>query len=250
MYKSSIQTGWASLWRNNEDVKSSLLGWTLFSLIITTCFSREVITSLFPSLRSGPALQSQARLWVWRRVAIVSHACKQDMIQHNRILSAPTILLSVMMPKETTPHAVLHNTCLRLHNSRGTGDFEEFKVQSSWWLADMMAHHSSLWITEGDTKWSVTSCDMKIIPACLCLHAPCYTTFSETFLSLSCVDFFRPPCKEAAVGLNTSSVFHNISFSTVMMCEGRQKCSLQLRIKTALQLTGTITVIDDATTLM
>ncbi|XP_034434294.1 putative interleukin-17 receptor E-like [Hippoglossus hippoglossus] len=51
---------------------------------------------------------------------------------------------------------------------------------------------------------------------------------------------FHPPCQEAAGGLNTSSVFHNISFSTVMMCEGRQKCSLQLRIKTALQLTESI----------
>ncbi|XP_062238783.1 putative interleukin-17 receptor E-like [Platichthys flesus] len=51
---------------------------------------------------------------------------------------------------------------------------------------------------------------------------------------------FRPPCQEAAGGLNTSSVFHNVSFSTVLMCEGRQKCSLQLRVKTALQLTESI----------
>ncbi|XP_019947745.2 interleukin-17 receptor E-like protein [Paralichthys olivaceus] len=52
--------------------------------------------------------------------------------------------------------------------------------------------------------------------------------------------WFHPPCQEAPGGLNTSSVFHNISFSTVMRCEGRQKCSLQLRIRTALQLTESI----------
>ncbi|XP_051247838.1 putative interleukin-17 receptor E-like isoform X2 [Dicentrarchus labrax] len=51
---------------------------------------------------------------------------------------------------------------------------------------------------------------------------------------------FPPPCQNPAEGLNTSSVFHNISLSTVMRCEGRQKCSLHLRIKTKLQLTESI----------
>uniref|UniRef100_A0A3Q3W4D0 Interleukin-17 receptor C/E N-terminal domain-containing protein n=1 Tax=Mola mola TaxID=94237 RepID=A0A3Q3W4D0_MOLML len=37
-----------------------------------------------------------------------------------------------------------------------------------------------------------------------------------------------------------SSVFHSISLSTVMRCEGKQKCSLHLRIKTELQLTEAI----------
>ncbi|XP_040885643.1 putative interleukin-17 receptor E-like isoform X2 [Toxotes jaculatrix] len=51
---------------------------------------------------------------------------------------------------------------------------------------------------------------------------------------------FSPPCENATEDLNASSVFHNISLSTVMSCEGRQKCSLHLRIKTVLQLTESI----------
>lgn len=51
---------------------------------------------------------------------------------------------------------------------------------------------------------------------------------------------FPPPCQNPADGLNTSSVFHNISLSTVMRCEGKQKCSLHLRVKTQFQLTEPI----------
>ncbi|XP_026217591.1 putative interleukin-17 receptor E-like isoform X2 [Anabas testudineus] len=50
-------------------------------------------------------------------------------------------------------------------------------------------------------------------------------------------DLFPPPCQSHAEVLNASSVFRNISLSTVMSCQGRQKCSLHLRIKTVLQLT-------------
>ncbi|KAA8580037.1 putative interleukin-17 receptor E-like [Etheostoma spectabile] len=53
-------------------------------------------------------------------------------------------------------------------------------------------------------------------------------------------NWFPPPCQDPAEGLNPSSVFHNISLSTVLSCEGRQKCSLRLRIKTTLQLTKSI----------
>ncbi|XP_035470009.1 putative interleukin-17 receptor E-like isoform X3 [Scophthalmus maximus] len=49
-------------------------------------------------------------------------------------------------------------------------------------------------------------------------------------------DLFPPQCLAATDALNTSSVFHNISLSTVMRCEGRQKCSLHLRMETVLQL--------------
>lgn len=52
-------------------------------------------------------------------------------------------------------------------------------------------------------------------------------------------NWFSPPCQNPK-GLNSSSVFHNISLSTVMSCEGRQKCSLHLRIKTVLQLTESV----------
>ncbi|TDG96771.1 hypothetical protein EPR50_G00232480 [Perca flavescens] len=53
-------------------------------------------------------------------------------------------------------------------------------------------------------------------------------------------NWFSPLCQDPAEGLNPSSVFHNISLSTVMSCEGRQKCSLHLRIKTTLHLTESI----------
>lgn len=52
------------------------------------------------------------------------------------------------------------------------------------------------------------------------------------------VALFPPPCQAESEGLNVSSVFHNISLSTVMSCEGKQKCSLHLRVKTVLQLHG------------
>lgn len=54
------------------------------------------------------------------------------------------------------------------------------------------------------------------------------------------VDWFPPPCQNPGEGVNRSSVFHDVDLSTVMRCEGRQKCSLHLRIKTAINLTGTI----------
>lgn len=49
---------------------------------------------------------------------------------------------------------------------------------------------------------------------------------------------FPPPCQNPAGGLSAASVFRNVSATTVMRCEGRQKCSLHLRISTHLQLTG------------
>ncbi|KAM9334628.1 interleukin-17 receptor E-like protein [Symphorus nematophorus] len=51
---------------------------------------------------------------------------------------------------------------------------------------------------------------------------------------------FPPPCENPAESLSTSSVFHNVSLSTVMRCEGRQKCSLHLRLKTQLHLRESI----------
>ncbi|XP_018556065.1 interleukin-17 receptor E isoform X2 [Lates calcarifer] len=53
-------------------------------------------------------------------------------------------------------------------------------------------------------------------------------------------NLFPPPCQDSTEGFTTSSVFHNISLSTVMHCVGKQKCSLHLRIKTTLQLTESI----------
>nr|XP_040030283.1 putative interleukin-17 receptor E-like [Gasterosteus aculeatus aculeatus] len=53
-------------------------------------------------------------------------------------------------------------------------------------------------------------------------------------------NWFPPPCQNPGEGVNRSSVFHDVDLSTVMRCEGRQKCSLHLRIKTAINLTESI----------
>ncbi|CAB1316998.1 unnamed protein product [Coregonus sp. 'balchen'] len=52
---------------------------------------------------------------------------------------------------------------------------------------------------------------------------------------LQCKNSFVP-CRTQQADLNTSVVFHSVSLSTVMRCEGKQKCSLHLRVHTALQL--------------
>ncbi|XP_078137494.1 interleukin-17 receptor E-like protein isoform X2 [Sander vitreus] len=74
-----------------------------------------------------------------------------------------------------------------------------------------------------------------------CVNAVCKLT---SYKGLHCKtkpdNWFPLPCRDPAEGLNPSSVFHNINLSTVMSCEGRQKCSLHLRIKTTLQLTESI----------
>ncbi|KAG7240670.1 hypothetical protein INR49_026559, partial [Caranx melampygus] len=51
---------------------------------------------------------------------------------------------------------------------------------------------------------------------------------------------FPPPCHNSTESLHTASVFRHVDLSTVMSCEGRQKCSLHLRVKTVLQLTDSI----------
>ncbi|KAM7367003.1 hypothetical protein PAMP_014932 [Pampus punctatissimus] len=69
----------------------------------------------------------------------------------------------------------------------------------------------------------------------------CSTKCSQGLHCKTKPDYLFPPmCQNPAAGLNTSSVFHNISLSTVMICEGKQRCSLRLRIKTRLQLTESI----------
>ncbi|TNM91228.1 hypothetical protein fugu_019608 [Takifugu bimaculatus] len=51
---------------------------------------------------------------------------------------------------------------------------------------------------------------------------------------------FPPPCQDPGESLLTSAVFHNISVTTVMRCEGRQKCSLHLRVSADLRLTAAV----------
>lgn len=51
-------------------------------------------------------------------------------------------------------------------------------------------------------------------------------------------ELFPPPCQNLAGGLNASAVFRNVSTTTVLRCEGKQKCSLHLRTSIDLQLAG------------
>ncbi|CAN9508282.1 unnamed protein product [Ophioblennius macclurei] len=69
----------------------------------------------------------------------------------------------------------------------------------------------------------------------------CRTQCSQNLRCKSKPDyFFQPPCQNLSEALNTSSPFHDVDLATVMRCEGRQKCSLHLRIKTVLQLSEPI----------
>ncbi|KAM9846042.1 interleukin-17 receptor E-like protein isoform 2-T2 [Aulostomus maculatus] len=68
----------------------------------------------------------------------------------------------------------------------------------------------------------------------------CSTKCSQGLRCKTKPEFFPPPCQKPTEDLNASSLFQNISLSTVMSCEGRQKCSLHLRIKATLQLTGSV----------
>lgn len=52
--------------------------------------------------------------------------------------------------------------------------------------------------------------------------------------------FFPPPCQNPAEGLTGSSAFPNVSLSTVLRCEGPQRCSLHLRVSATLQLAESI----------
>lgn len=56
------------------------------------------------------------------------------------------------------------------------------------------------------------------------------------------------PCENPSEDLNTSTVFQNVSLSTVMKCARRQKCSLQLGIKAILQLADSIHGVSICTT--
>nr|XP_061817484.1 interleukin-17 receptor E [Nerophis lumbriciformis] len=49
-------------------------------------------------------------------------------------------------------------------------------------------------------------------------------------------NYFADPCQMPANGLTAAAVFRNLSFSTGMTCEGRQRCSLHLQINTTVQL--------------
>lgn len=49
---------------------------------------------------------------------------------------------------------------------------------------------------------------------------------------------FQPLCQKPPENLSASSVFRNVSVTTVMRCHGRQQCSLHLRVSTDIQLTG------------
>ncbi|XP_024863518.1 putative interleukin-17 receptor E-like isoform X2 [Kryptolebias marmoratus] len=69
----------------------------------------------------------------------------------------------------------------------------------------------------------------------------CHSRCSQGLHCKTKPDYWFPAaCKNFPEDLNVPSVFHDIGVSTVMKCEKKQKCSLQLRVKTALQLSELI----------
>ncbi|XP_029969851.1 putative interleukin-17 receptor E-like isoform X2 [Salarias fasciatus] len=105
------------------------------------------------------------------------------------------------------------------------------------WAALLMAH--SCWALDGAAAGStglerIEKCSTQCSQKLRCKSKPDH--------------LFRPPCQNLPEALNTSSSLHNISLSTVMRCEGRQKCSLHLQIKTVLQLSESIHGVSICTT--
>ncbi|XP_077356114.1 interleukin-17 receptor E-like protein [Festucalex cinctus] len=97
------------------------------------------------------------------------------------------------------------------------------------WAALLMCHSGlGLSGTAGQHMEAerIKTCGTKCSPGLQCKTKPAY--------------FVPPLCQKPADWLDASSLFRNLSFSTAVMCEGRQKCTLHLRIKTAVHLSKSI----------
>lgn len=106
---------------------------------------------------------------------------------------------------------------------------KEVWLKMVWWAALLMAHFC--WGLNGAASGN----------SGLERIENCGTHCSEGLRCKAKTDyFFPPPCRNLPEGVNASSALHNVSLSTVMRCEGRQKCSLHLRIKTLLQLSESV----------
>ncbi|XP_005915739.1 putative interleukin-17 receptor E-like [Haplochromis burtoni] len=90
---------------------------------------------------------------------------------------------------------------------------------------------------------------LLLVHCCLCLtgaggESPGLETCMRCSQGLHCKTkggySFPRPCENPAESLNTSTVFHNVSLSTVMKCERMQKCSLRLGIKAVVQIADSI----------
>lgn len=117
----------------------------------------------------------------------------------------------------------------------------------SLWAGANSLNSSKPLLTAMEESANAPQCLMVGCEAVLQQNRPPETCFKRTqrprfmgllFGSLSPTVLFPPPCQNPPGGLGTSSVFRNVSAATVMKCEGRQKCSLHLRISAALQLAG------------
>ncbi|KAM6895693.1 interleukin-17 receptor E-like protein [Xenentodon cancila] len=77
----------------------------------------------------------------------------------------------------------------------------------------------------------------------------CQTSCSQGLSCKTKPDYwFAPECQDPDNALNRTSVFHNISIFTVMKCEGKQKCELNLRVQAVLQLAEPIFGLSICTT--
>ncbi|KAM9704827.1 interleukin-17 receptor E-like protein [Menidia menidia] len=69
----------------------------------------------------------------------------------------------------------------------------------------------------------------------------CQTTCSQGLNCRTKLDYWSPQtCQEPSEDLVGVPVLQNVSVSTVMSCEGEQKCSLHLRIRTVLTLSDSV----------
>ncbi|XP_029351012.1 putative interleukin-17 receptor E-like [Echeneis naucrates] len=116
----------------------------------------------------------------------------------------------------------------RTRRSRGTEQLQYWTMRQILLVALFM-HHRCLDLNGAAAETTelerIDSCGTRCSQGLQCKTKPSY---------------FLPTQRQCSPEALNTSVSHNISLSTVMSCEGRQKCSLHLRVKTVLQLNESI----------
>ncbi|XP_012728988.2 putative interleukin-17 receptor E-like [Fundulus heteroclitus] len=95
------------------------------------------------------------------------------------------------------------------------------------WLALLMSYHCLIGVAAENTQLErIERCQTRCSQGLSCKSRPEF--------------WFAPVCQDAPTGLTSNTVFHNVSISTVMRCEEKQKCTLHLRIQTVVDLMDSV----------
>nr|XP_057933438.1 putative interleukin-17 receptor E-like isoform X2 [Doryrhamphus excisus] len=133
-------------------------------------------------------------------------------------------------PQRHTSHFAWHQVQVQVQvqekEAEGSGRF----VVTMFLRATLLMFHSCLVLYGAAAQHTelerIKTCGIKCSQGLQCNTEPAY--------------FFAASCQTPADGLTVSSVFRNLSFSTVVTCEGHQRCSLHLQIHMTVQLPESI----------